>query len=323
MLTFFTDPYESELLYGAIGRYHYYIGNKDYKDTIREIFVNENVIPTLGLASYLDNVSNNLGSKYTSNYIIKNHTIFPFYSPFLPENRKIELIDNMKYSDGKGIYHKIGIIAGSVCKKQGIYYCPECAKNDIDKYGEVYIRRDHQLQGVFLCKNNGVKLKKYKINKTNTSRLEFIKLDEKLLDLKVEYEEDEDISEKLISVSRCASYILNTNLDTFNKDIINKKYRQILHTKNLLSINNRIRQEELYDELISFYGDKFLELMESSIDKNDEYNWLKVITRNSNRVVHPIRHILFINFLVENIEVFLRQRNLIILIHLENLLGHA
>ncbi len=29
--------------------------------------------------------------------------------------------------------------------------------------------------------------------------------------------------------------------------------------------------------------------MESSLDKDNEYNWLKVITRNSNRTDHPVK----------------------------------
>ncbi|MGF7060512.1 TnsD family Tn7-like transposition protein [Brassicibacter mesophilus] len=310
MLTFFTDPYKDELLYGAIGRYHYYVGNIDYKDTLREIFENESVIPSLELCGYLDGVSKNLGEKYTPDYIINNHTIFPFYAPFMPICRRKELINDMKNKDGKGLYTKIGMVAGSVCKKEGIYYCPMCSKNEIKKYGEAYIHREHQLQGVFLCPNNGVKLKRYKIDRANLSRLEFIRLNEKLLDLNVEYENNEDIYRKLLKISETAYYILNNNLYHLNKDILAKKYKENLYSKGLLSVNKRVKQQELYEEFIKFYGITFLEVMESSIDKNDEYNWLKVITRNSKRTVHPIRHILLINFLVEDIEEFFRSEEI-------------
>lgn len=304
MLTFFTDPYENELIYGAIGRYHYYIGNIDYKDTLREINGSESVIPSIGLCSYMDRVSNNLGGKFTSDYIIGNHTIFPFYVPFMPETRREELMYDMKYKDGRGLYTKIGMMAGSVCKKEGIYYCPLCAENEIKKYGEAYIHREHQLQGVFLCPTHGDKLKKYKINRSNTSRLEFIRLNEDLLDFNAEYEENEHIYEKLYKISKSASYILNNNLYKFSKDIISKKYKEILYSKGFLTVNMRVKQRELVEEFIKYYDVKFLEIMNSTIDKDNEYNWFKVITRNSKRTVHPIRHVLFINFLVEDIEEF-------------------
>ncbi|MCT4507731.1 MAG: TnsD family transposase [Tepidibacter sp.] len=306
MLTFFTDPYENELLYGAIGRYHYYIGNIDYKDTLREIFGNESVIPSIELCAHLDSVANNLGGKYTADYLIDKHSIFPFYAPFMPKTRREELRYDMKYKDGKGIYAKTGILAGSVCKKEGIYYCPLCSEEEINKYGEVYVHREHQLQGVFVCPHNGAKLKKYKIDRTNASRLEFIRLNEKLLDLNVEYEKDKDIYEKLLKISKAAYYILNNNLYYFNKDTITEKYKAILYSKGLVTTNKRIKQRELYDEFIKYYGPEFLEIMESSIDKDIEYNWLKVITRDSKRTVHPIRHILFINFLVDDIKEFFK-----------------
>lgn len=120
----------------------------------------------------------------------------------------------------------------------------------------------------------------------------------------MKYEENKDTYEKLFKVSKSADYILNKNLHRFSKDIITKKYKEIFYSKGFLSINRIVKQQELYEEFIKFYGIKFLEIMESGIDKDNEYNWLKVITRNSKRTVHPIRHILFINFLVEDIEDF-------------------
>src|SRR5665648_235618 len=41
-------------------------------------------------------------------------------------------------------------------------------------------------------------------------------------------------------------------------------------------------------------------------DKNDEYNWLKVATRNVARTVHPLRHILLILFLTNDMNDFFK-----------------
>ncbi|MBM7616165.1 TnsD family Tn7-like transposition protein [Alkaliphilus hydrothermalis] len=308
MLTFFTDPYKDEILYSTIARYHYYIGNIDFKDTLREVFGKDSVIPSIELSSHLEILANNLGKKYSSEDIISKHTIFPFYAPFLPRNRKQELLNDMKYGHGKGLYTEIGMVAGSICKKEGIYYCPICSKRDIETYGEAYIHREHQLQGVFVCPHNEAKLKKYEIDKRNTSRVSFIRLDERYLDFNVEYENDKT-SSRLIEVSKAAYYLLENDLFEFNKDIITKKYKELLDKKELLSINKNIKQRELYEEFMNFYGEEFLEIMESSIDKDNEYNWLKVITRNSNRTVHPIRHVLLINFLSSDIREFFKKDN--------------
>ena len=45
MLAFFPEPYEDELLYGLLSRYHFYSGNIDFKDTLRELFGKGSLIP--------------------------------------------------------------------------------------------------------------------------------------------------------------------------------------------------------------------------------------------------------------------------------------
>ncbi|MGH4138278.1 TnsD family transposase [Clostridium sp.] len=303
MIHFFTDPYKDEFIYSAISRYHFYNGNIDFKDTIEECFGKRTIISSLEIGSPIDALAKNIGGNYTSEYLIKNHTILPYYIPFLPIKRRAEIIKEIKYANGSGIYHKIGIIAGSVCRREGIYYCPICAQNEIEMKGEAYIHREHQLQGIYLCTHHGELLRKYKIIKTDVSRLEFIRFDKDLLDLR---NEPKDINhyEKMTKLARDAYYLLENDLMGIDKKTILKKYKNLLCEKGLTTSGNRIKQRELYEAFISFYGLEFLEVMDSSIDNDDEYNWLRVITRNLKRTVHPIRHLLMINFLSGNIAEF-------------------
>lgn len=50
--------------------------------------------------------------------------------------------------DGQALYTRLGIVAGGICRKDGLYYCAECVKADNTKYGEPYVHREHQLQGI-------------------------------------------------------------------------------------------------------------------------------------------------------------------------------
>lgn len=309
MVHFFTDPYKDELIYSAIARYHYYTGNIDYKDTLEELFGKRSIVPSLEIGSNLDTLSKNLNSLYTPEYIINHHTIFPFYSPFLPSARKEELIEEIKYEDGNGIYTRLGIVAGSICKKDGIYYCPCCAKKDIENYGETYIHREHQLQGVYVCPHDGAELKRYSLDKHNSSRIEFIRLDKKLIDFRDIRVLENKYYEKFYKISQNAYYLLQADLHKISKEKILEKYKNMLYEKDLTTSSKRVKQRELYEEFISFYGDEFLKLIECSIDNNDEYNWLRVVTRDLKRTVHPIRHLLLINFLEDDIGNFFKYIN--------------
>lgn len=68
----------------------------------------------------------------------------------------------------------------------------------------------------------------------------------------------------------------------------------------------------MYEQFISYWGKELLEKLNSFINFDNEYNWLKVITRKPKRVIHPIRHILFILFLCKNLEEFFYPVNIFI-----------
>lgn len=313
MLTFFTDPYPNELLYSSIARYHKYLGNTDMLDTLEELFGKRTVIPNLFLGSNLDYLCNELNGLYNSNDLIDKHTIYKFYKNFLPTERQMHLIDEMKFGDCVGIYNSIGFSPGGICRKNGIQYCSRCVEEDINTYGEPYIHREHQLEGILICPHHKIILSTFKENKKNISRLHYIRLDEKKLDFKNDKnlikEEgiDLDILLKLASMSY---ELLQYYVDNIDRNDILSIYKNLLYEKGFMTIGNKVHQNELYYEFTRFYGDKLLNLLECDIDFYNDYNWLRVITRKSSRTSHPLRHLLLINFLAgADIDMFFSKIN--------------
>lgn len=37
--------------------------------------------------------------------------------------------------DGQVLYTRLGIVAGSISRKDSLYYCVSCAKGDVEQYG--------------------------------------------------------------------------------------------------------------------------------------------------------------------------------------------
>lgn len=303
MIDFFTDPYKDELIYSAIARYHFYSGNTDFKDTIEECFGKRSMVSIFELGGKLDYLANELRGKYTAEKLIKENTIFSYYAPFIDKEKRDEILKLMKFKGSSSIYTELGIVAGSIHKTEGIYYCPECSNQEIRLYGESYIHREHQLQGIILCPHHGCKLKEYPVSKLDSSRIEYIKFEDKLLKLESDDTETSNY-EKHLKLAKDAYYLLSNNLEKFNKEDITKRYKYFLYTKNLARATGTIKQRKLYESFINFYGVDFLEELNCSIDFNNEYNWLKVITRNTRRATHPLRHLLLIGFLCSDIEDF-------------------
>jgi len=261
------------------------------------------------MGSHIAFLCNALGGSYTTDYLIQNHTFFPFYAPFLPNDRKTELIKDIISSDGRGIYTKIGIVAGSICQKDCIFYCPVCVKEEMTSLGEAYIHREHQLQGILMCPHHGQFIKKYCTKKYNKSRVEYIRLDGDVLDLSDVIFFQGKYNEKLFEIAKAAYYLLTNNLDHASKSEVLLRYKNLLYQKDFATSKLRVKQDELHYMVVSHYGTELLNILESDIDENDEYNWLRAATRNVARTVHPLRHILLILFLTNDIAEFFRGIN--------------
>src|SRR5699024_12868877 len=135
MLPFFTDPYPDELIYSAIARYHFYSGNIDYNDTLEEVLQSRSVIPSLEIGSHFDALARQIGNRYSVESLLAKHTIYPFYAPFLSKQRQHENLWDVQ-GVGKRLYTRLGMIAGDICQKDGLYYCSQCAEAETDRYGE-------------------------------------------------------------------------------------------------------------------------------------------------------------------------------------------
>lgn len=300
MLPFFTNPYPNELLYSAIARYHFYSGNLDCKDTLEELFGSCCVIPSVEIGSYFSVLAEKLGPHYSVESLLSNHTIYPYYASFLSKARQQEVLQDV-LQDGQALYTRLGMIAGSVCKKDGLYYCAECAKADDAQYGEPYIHREHQLQGINYCLHHEVSLRKYPT--TTDSRIQYVRFELKHMNLTAIYETDpyKDIA---VTIAKQAYQLLQLPLHGLSREIISSKYRALLRERNLITASNCVRQKELYQAFESHFPKDFLQLYESELNEAYEYNWLKVLLRNSKRHVHPLRHLFLLDFLQQDIESF-------------------
>ena len=126
MLPFFTNPYPNELLYSAIARYHFYSGNLDCKDTLEELFGSRCVIPSVEIG-YFSVLAEKLGSHYSVESLLSNHTIYPYYASFYRKHGKEEVLQDV-LQDGQALYTRLGMIAGSVCKRMVYIIVPNVLK---------------------------------------------------------------------------------------------------------------------------------------------------------------------------------------------------
>jgi len=140
MVTFFPVPYKDELLYSVLARYHIRSGNVSIKATQKDIYGTDSVTAIMDLPSHIYRIMENLpvGHHYTSEYLITNHTLYPFYAAFLPSERAAKIKESMIGDNGGSIYNRIGQMASSVKFNQYFKFCPQCADEEMYNLGELY-----------------------------------------------------------------------------------------------------------------------------------------------------------------------------------------
>ncbi len=169
MIVAFLDLHPGELLYSGYARCAYRLRYPNLKNVTNELFGNPHIIASVPFASHLQYfvAHQPVADRFTTDSLIAEHTLLPFYAPFLPPNRIQRLHMDMCSTNGPGIYMRVGLMASIVPSPEYLQYCPECAKEDQTRFGEMYWHRQHQVPGVFICHIHNVWLEQSNVRVHN------------------------------------------------------------------------------------------------------------------------------------------------------------
>ena len=154
MLTFFPTPYEDELWYGIITRYHIRSGNTCWKYTIQELFPEIKGYPRLG--DTMPNTSMQIIAAQLPENVLSlrdcalRHSLFPFRMRFQPLEKKREYLQ--EFLDGENMQPKFLFTTKRNGAEMPLRSCPQCAVEDVKQYGEPYWHTEHQKIGRASCR---------------------------------------------------------------------------------------------------------------------------------------------------------------------------
>lgn len=299
MLSFLPVPYEDEILYSVFARYHIRSGNTSFKSTINDLFDTTNITAVMDLPSNLNKLVENLpvGSKYTAEYFILNHTLYPFYAAFLPPNRAKEVLYSMKIDRGGSIYTRTGIMASAITLSQYFKFCPACIEEDYEKYGEYYWHRVHQIPCVLVCPKHHTPLYNSKVLVRSYNKHEYRSANEDNCRIHNVINYSSEINGHLVNIAQDAEVLLNCSFEGKEIEWFKEQYLAKLMEKGFATINKSISRNELINSFTDYYGEEFLRLVQLGITTDSESNWLMDMLRKKNKTSHPIRHLLLARFL--------------------------
>lgn len=295
-LGFFPTPYPDELFYSVLARYHLYSGNESYKQTTFELFNTYNAAAVIDLNGNLMKIIRKLpvGSTLTAVKIIKEHTLFPFYAQFVPQERAKTVMEHMINSGTGGIHSRLGLVASNIKLPNHLRYCPECVSEDVQTYGETYWRRGHQLPGIIVCHKHHQTLVNSSVQISFLAKREYVAANKHNCSGNQSVSLTETDLIHMRDLAQLSMSVLQSDYKAKDKDFFSKRYIDFLQESGYVTEGGRIYKEGLNKGLKEYYGESFLKLAQSSLDSED---WVVELIRRSKSSKHPLRHLLFINYL--------------------------
>ncbi|RTR26274.1 transposase [Robertmurraya yapensis] len=305
MIIQFPTPYPDELLYSVICRYHIRAGNVFWKHTLEDLFGKRTISASVFLPSGIGSLVQHLPKNTTLNeqILIEKHTMYPFYTVFLPTEKAQSIYESMISDDGKKIYMQSGIMASSIPQNRYLKYCSACAEEDVATYGEMYWHRIHQLPGNLICLKHELWLENSTVPITHSNKHAYILPTTSNCDLTKGRRANEDFLQQLKEIIHQAELLLNGRFENQSFSHFTEFYHHHLIEKGFASFKGQVRQKELHVAFNIFYSKELLISLYIDIGNTQ---WLANFFRKHRKSFHPYYHLLMLNFLSLNVDSVFR-----------------
>lgn len=301
MILQFPTPYPDELLYSVIARYHIRSGNIFWKHTLEDLFDKRTISATAFLPSGIGSLVQHLpqNTTLTKQTIIEKHTMYPFYTVFLPTEKAQSIYESMISDDGKKIYMQSGMMASAIPQNKYLKYCSSCFKEDLTKYGELYWHRLHQLPGNLICMKHELWLEDSTVQITHSNKHAFILATRANCDLTKGRKANGDILQQLKEITHEAELLLNGRYENQSFSHYTEFYHHYLIEKGFASFKGQVKQKELHQAFCNFYPEELLKCLYIGVGQTQ---WVANFSRKHRKSFHPYYHLMMLNFLGLNLD---------------------
>lgn len=291
LLPQFPTLYPDELLYSGIARYHLMSGNPTQKHTIQDLFGIRLACATVDLPSHLEELSGNMNNLYSANILIHNHTLFPYYTTFMPIGKSNRILELMVGGSSWGEVHIfLGLAASLIKSPKKLKLCRDCYIEDVSQFNEPYWHRIHQVPGVFVCPLHKIALTESDVScPTRDRKFEFVALIKLDITVFKSIVFELDWWNHLVYLAEESFKLINSKA---YYDQRKANYINMLSRKGYLTHRGRIRMAQLMIDFCMFFPEDLLKFLQCDIKTKISDNWFQKMLRGKDPCFHPIRHLL-------------------------------
>jgi hypothetical protein len=304
MIPYYPALYRGEILYSGNARFTDQSCYPTIGDVNSALFGARSVVATVEFPSHLAAFLNNLPYYYQLSFdeLIRCHTLFPYYAPFMPAATKNRLQKDM-LGKGYALHMRSGLMASKIHAIKRLRFCPNCVREDRTAYGETFWHVLPQIQGILFCPSHKQLFEESDVLiRQGTSRFKYISADS-IIDAhypiytKIEVPQ----AQILLSMAEDAAWLLEHYEEGLCLEAVKERYQKIYKMGN----RTPFRTSKLAQEFCDFYDEETLRVLGCEIDDGIIDSWLVKLIRGKLITHNPIRHLLFIRFLGYSLDEFL------------------
>ena len=158
MIAHMPTIYPDELVYSWFCRYYVHSGCFSHKEALQELYCKKSDYLNKEFIGNLNHgVMEQINKIYSLDKLVLDHTMYPQYARFIPLEKKKEALYRLVH-ETCDVHHLFCVLPRNE-REQYLKFCPLCAKEDREAYGETYWHRKHQIRNMSICTKHKCRLK--------------------------------------------------------------------------------------------------------------------------------------------------------------------
>ncbi len=307
MLAVYPDSYPDELLYSVFARLSHRLAFPRAQHLLAELFGTPDAMIGVDLPSYLHHFIGVIphGHGYTTDQFIEQHTLLPFYEPFLDPSRAATIRARMVAGGRQGFQFLLGPKGQNLIKPDRLRYCPQCVQGDRERYGECYWHRAHQVPGVIICPHHAMWLEMSEAPARDLRACHLFRPAEQEIrpGLPRPLMPNDSGSTALLAFAQNASWLLQHPQEA-DCEGVRRRYLAILAERGLATYRGQVKAGELQKAFLQFYDGLVLERFEGKKGSLQFGLAILALVHRCRTSLSPIHHLLMIHFLGYTAETF-------------------
>lgn len=300
MIGAFPDLRPDELLYSAAARYQEMFAIPSTASVKRVLWGTANCASVVDMPGRLSHLVDQLPqpAAITPTELLLRHTAYPYYAAFV--NRARRELGRVSLLDGDGRYAHTHLGARvNTADEEHLRICLRCSRREALRYGAPYWHRVHQLPGVLVCPEHGIRLRRTAVRGGSAARRSawrYHPLTEDLVARSTPLDYSKRWHARLRRLARRVQWLLDAMPDAPEPRELHQRHRRLALALGWVRRDGRVTVSDLERAVRAEFGDGLLSRLGTPIGSGRN-SWIKRLLTSPRESASPVQHLLMLDLL--------------------------